>query len=122
MKTILLDTNILLQTDVDILQELQHLCDFPYEVAILDRTLKELEHKKQERFARALLAKKHIKTISTNSPTRNVDQLLVELAPKHGYIVVTQDKKLKEELVQNNVEVITIRQHKTLRFVNPHVL
>lgn len=122
MRTIILDTNIVLQNVVNILKELQRVCDFSYEVAILDKTLEELEHKKGESFARDLITKTHIKTIPTDTPSKYVDKILLEQAPKQKWVIVTQDKALKTDLVKKGVMVITIRQQKTLMIVNPHVL
>lgn len=122
MKTIILDTNIVLQDKVDILTNLRRICDFSYEIAILDKTLEELKNKKGEPFAKAFITKTHIKTIPTQTLSKYVDKILLDNAKDQNWIVVTQDKALKTELVKKGVMVITIRQQKTLMIVNPHVL
>ena len=122
MKTIILDTNVLLQDKVDVLSQLRNICDFSYEAAILDKTLDELKNKKGEPYAKALLTKTHIKTILTNTSSTYVDAIILDRAPKEKWAVVTQDKALKTSLVKAGVLVITIRQQKTLMIVNPHVL
>ena len=114
MKQVILDTDFIVfaaKNGIDIKAELSEVCDFSFEICVLDRTLDELEGKPSESLAKALI--KDFKVIET-SRDKPVDELLLEL---EGIVVVTQDKELKEKLKKRNIEVITTRQRKFLRFV-----
>ncbi|MDP4012375.1 MAG: ribonuclease VapC [Candidatus Nanoarchaeia archaeon] len=114
MVQIILDTDFIINAakhKIDIKTELERICDFSFEICILDRTLDELEGKPQAKLAKALIV--NFKVIET-SRDRPVDDLLVNFK---GAIVATQDRELKEKLKKRNIGVITIRQSKFLRFV-----
>ena len=113
MYIIVLDTNIILDTikfKVDLFTELKRICEFNYTIAILDKTLKELENKPNSKLALRLLKKKKIKIIKTNKGY--VDDLLFNL--NENYIIATNDKDLKRKLKKNNKKIITLRQKKYL--------
>ena len=81
MKTIIIDTNFLLMYEkykIDIFSEIDRICDFPYEIAVIDKTLDELKGKKGEKLARKLLEIKKVKVIKTNKEG-SVDKILKEL-------------------------------------------
>ena len=76
MKTIILDTNFLVESaknKVDIHEELKRILDYTFEVAVLDRTLEELDSiavkKTKEgllaKLARTILLTKHVTIIPT---------------------------------------------------------
>lgn len=118
MKT-LLDTNFLMaigQFKVDVFSQLGN------QIYILDRTLQELKtitkkqslkNKKAAKLALELIKTNKVKTIKTTS-AKKTDDLILETAKKHKYIVATQDKLLKQKLKQNKVKIITLRQKKYL--------
>lgn len=124
-KIILLDTNFLLipfQFKVDIFSEIARICDFSYNLAIIDRTMEELESIKKNQkgkdklaadFAIKLLKKKDLKIIRTNSK-KPVDDLIAEFAVK-GAIVATQDSLLRKTIKNNMGKVIFLRNTRFLK-------
>jgi rRNA-processing protein FCF1 len=115
MYTIVLDTNIILDAlkfKIDLLEELKRICNFQYEIKILDKTLKELENKPNSKLAFKWLKEKNIKLINTEFGY--VDDLLIQLSKE--YIIATNDKDLKRKL--KNHPIITIRQKKYLIMQN----
>ncbi|MAE43140.1 hypothetical protein CMO93_05175 [Candidatus Woesearchaeota archaeon] len=129
MKKILLDTNFLMvpyQFKVDIFSEIERICNFKYELCILDRTIEELKliierqkgkHKEAANIALQLIKIKKVEIIKTNSP-EHTDDVIVDHAIKKGCIVATQDKDLKRDLVNQGISVIVLRNKKTLVLVN----
>lgn len=116
---IIFDTNFLIYTlkyKIDVLKELRRICDFNFELCILDKTLGELK-KINKMEARIALSFIHIfKIINTEKfNINNVDDILVEIAFKDS-IIATQDKDLKRRLKKKNVPVIIIRQKKYYKF------
>lgn len=119
MFIIVLDTNIILDSikfKIDLSAELNRICSFPYKIAVLDKTLKELENKKNSRLALRLIDKKNIEIIKTQEGY--VDDILFSLNDK--YIIATNDQELKRRLRKENKKIITIRQKKYL--INENVL
>lgn len=124
MTTIILDTNILVaipQFKIDIFSELQRICDFSYEVTVLDRTIEELEsiqstqkgkHKLAATIALQILRKYNI-SITKTTEKKPVDDLLIDFS-KNGAMVATQDIALKRKLTK---PYITMRKKKYLIFV-----
>ncbi len=131
-RTILFDTNFLLipqQFHIDIFAEVERICPFPYGLAVLAETVRELEHiqasqkgkdAKAAAIALALIKAKDLKTISPLQKGGEVDDLLVGLAGG-GVIVATQDKALKARILAKGAPVIILRNKKHLELVN-HVL
>ncbi|MBS3108256.1 hypothetical protein J4409_00110 [Candidatus Woesearchaeota archaeon] len=119
MRKIFFDTNILLSKDkVDVFSELARICDFNYEVCVLDKTIDELKGKANGKLALSLINAKKVKIIKTKKD-KNVDKLLLDLAEKDKImIVVTQDKELKRLLKEKNINIVTTKQKKYLEFVN----
>ena len=113
MKHIILDTNFILipaQFRVDIFEEIKRICDFKYELSILDKTKDELKkimetqrgkHKRAASLGIQLLKSKKVKTLITKTD-KYVDDLLVEYSKK-DYIVATQDLGLKRRLKRNYI-------------------
>lgn len=115
MKKIILDTNLIiycLEYKVDILAELARICDFPFQVCILDKTIDELKGKKLEKLALTFIKKLNI--IPTKKD-KSVDGLLLE---QKDSIIATQDKILKEKLKKAGIPIIILRQKKYLMFEN----
>lgn len=124
MKTVIIDTNFLLmpgQLKVDIYSEIDRLMQGKYELAVLDRTLQELENlthkgtgadKRAAKLGMSLLKAKGLKIITTNQDIP-VDDLIVNLAKK-DIIVATQDKGLRARLKGKGVHLIVLRSQKKL--------
>lgn len=122
MKRIILDTNFLLipiEFKVDIFSEIERICNFKYELSIIDRTINELdaiiEYKKGKakdaaRIALQLIKRKRIKKIITKEH-KDVDSIIVDVAAKDD-IVATQDRVLKQKLKEKGITVMTLRQKK----------
>jgi len=121
-KKVLLDTNFLMipgEIGVDIFNELERVCQFEYQVYILDKTVKELEkivekqkgkYKEAAKLGLSLIKAKNIEIIPTEGD-QYVDDILVEL--QNEYIIATQDKALKTKLKN----IIILRQKKYLELI-----
>ena len=103
------------QFKIDIFSELERICDFKYEIAIIDRTIEELTNinKAESKAALKLIEIKQIKQIKTDKNTI-VDNLIINIVDKEKHIVATQDKELKQRLKEKNIQIITVRQKKYL--------
>ena len=120
MEKIILDTNFLLavfELKVDIFTEIERVCDFPYTLFILDRTLDEVENlikssllskRQAAKGALQLIKLKHIQVLQTDDQ-RSVDDIFVDL---DGVIVATVDMELKRRLRRKGTKILTIRQKK----------
>jgi len=120
-KRIILDTNFLLaisQFNIDIFSELERICDFPYTVNVLDKTIDELNNiiktpgAKDKAAAKLALAIIEGRIMVIESEGSYVDDILVSLADKDT-IIATQDKELKRRI---KYPIITIKQKKYLAF------
>ena len=125
MKTVLVDTNFLVECakhKIDIHEELKRILDFSFEVAILDRTMEELEgiitrggrEGQAAKLAKTILMTKHLTILPT--PGGHTDTLLLEKADEH-HIIATQDAGLKKRLKQKKQPVIVIRGLKKLALI-----
>jgi len=113
MKTIILDTDFLIniaKNNIDVFDELKRICNFQYEIKIIDKTLDELKGKPKEKLIIALLESKNVKVIKTKKD-KIVDELIIGLKQK-DLIIATQDKDLKNRVKS---PIITIRQGKYLQ-------
>jgi rRNA-processing protein FCF1 len=108
------------QFKIDIFTEIDNICDFPYEFAVLDKTVEELKKLEESskgkqgeaaRLALRIIRAHHITIIKTEPG--HTDDKLVELS-KNNAIIVTQDKALKKRLTR---PYITIRQKKKVMMV-----
>jgi|SRR3989344_2157775 len=117
MKKIIFDTDFLLSAvkfKVDILSELNRICDFNYTVNVLDKTIEELKGKKGEKLALGLIKARGINIVKIEAKN-TVDELLLKLGAENKEIIVaTQDRALKENLKNRRIPCITIRQKKYL--------
>lgn len=121
MRKIIIDTNFLLipaQFKVDIFSEFERICNFPYELCIVDKTVDELKKLinsgRGRDYAAAklglkLLEEKKVKYLKTET-LKNVDELIVGLANKVDFAVATQDKALMVKLKKKSVPLINLRQ------------
>jgi len=117
MKTVLADTNFLVECakhKIDIHSELTRVLDFSFEVAILDRTMEELDTiiargKKeglQAKLAKTILMTKHVTVIPTTGG--HTDNLLLDMADEN-HMIATMDKELKRKLKKKGQSVVIIR-------------
>lgn len=125
MKRIILDTNFLvdcLSWKVDFFSELDRICPFTYELAVVDKTVDELDAiittakpgiKIGARLAKQLIAKKRISIIITDK--KGYTDTLILNAADEETIVATQDQGLKRRLKAKAIPVIIIRQKKYLQ-------
>lgn len=124
MKKIILDTNFLLipaQFKVDIFSEIDRICNFNYELSIIDKTVDELKKiiktakkgkdKSAAKLALALLKTRKIKKIKTKEGY--VDNLILKSINK-DYILATQDALLKKKATKKGCRVIFLRLKKYL--------
>lgn len=126
MRKILLDTNFLMipaQFGVDIFAEIRRICFFSYQLVVLDATLKELQKLalskgRKGAHARTALTLIKAKTVYVHPTTKamHTDDLILETAGM-GWIVATQDIRLKQRLREKDVSIITLRQKKYLILV-----
>lgn len=124
MKTVILDTNFIvdcLSWKVDFFSEIQRILPFQYKLAVVDKTLDELDLLAKKgntiarlgaRLAKQVIAKKAIGIIRTDKKGYT-DTLILKAAGKDA-IVATQDQNLKRRLKAKGVPVIVIRQRKYL--------
>lgn len=127
MKKIILDTDFLIhcaKSRVDYVEELKRICDFNYELRIIDKTLDELtniiEKKKGKdklnaKLALLIVKKKKIKQIITKKD-KIVDRLILENADKNT-LVATSDQNLKRILKKKGISAIVLRQKKYLSII-----
>jgi len=116
MYNIILDTNFLLiipQFKIDIFRELERICNFRYNLSILDKTLDELKGKKYEKLVKEIIKRKKISIIKTNSGGY-VDNILKNINDKN-VIIATNDKELKKQL---KTPLIILKQKKYLQLIN----
>lgn len=121
MKKIIVDTNALMamaEFRIDLLSEIEQICDFPYQVYVLSGTILELhkiieeQKNKYQRIAKLALSllKHQLKVLPEEG---DVDDLLAEHSLKED-IIVTQDILLKKRLTK---PYLTIRQKKKVMMV-----
>ena len=125
MKTVLLDTNFLVEcakNKIDIQSELTRILDFSFEIAILDRTMEELEEiiakgKKEgqaAKLAKTILMTKRVTIIPTTGG--HTDKLLLEMADEN-HMIATMDKTLKQQLKKKKQDVVIMRGKNKLAVV-----
>lgn len=111
MKIIILDTNFLMHCiayHIHIEEELRRICDFPFQVAIIDKTKKELEKINKPTAKVALLLCNRFVTLPTTSQGYVDDDILEFNTP--NYLLATQDKELKKRWQQQKI-VIRSKSH-----------
>ena len=104
MLKILLDTSFIIESikyKINIEDKLKDLLLEPFELFIVENTLKELEKKRLKNLSLKML--KGLKTLP--SITKHVDD---EITSLEGYIVATNDKELKRRLKKKGVKLISL--------------
>src|SRR3989338_6523600 len=108
---IILDTNFLLipaQFKVDIFSEIRRICDFSYEIAVVQETVAELKgiasskmssgkNKKASKLALKLLRAFKVKILNNRKLYKRADEAILAIADKNS-CVATQDRELKRRL------------------------
>ncbi len=125
-KTIILDTNALMavgEQKIDLFEELEKACFFPFKLAVLSGTVDELKKIKEEQrgkykmaanLALMLLELKKVQIISSGETLESyVDEELIRHS-RQGKLILTQDKELKKHLAK---PFLTIRQKKRIVLV-----
>ncbi len=119
MKKIVLDTSFLVaafELKVDILEEIFRVCDFKYELFVVDGTINELERlinnstlskKQAAKYALKLIQRHNIKILRAEK--EHVDDALVALK---DYYIATEDAELKRRLRKKGIRILSIRQKK----------
>ena len=122
MKKIILDTNALMaitEFKIDVFNELERSCNFPFQVAVLQGIIEELhrieeeqrgKYKRAARLALAILTAKNVLILPDRG---DVDEVLAAYSKK-GILILTQDLGLKKRLTK---PYLTIRQKKTITLV-----
>ncbi|MBM3200586.1 hypothetical protein FJZ53_06625 [Candidatus Woesearchaeota archaeon] len=119
MKRIVLDTNFLLaisQFHVDVFSEIRRICDFPYKLYVIDKTIDELgilaktPSKKAKQAAKLALSLIGGRVEVLKTGEGYADDILAGMADKDT-IIATQDKGLKRKIKS---VLITIKQKKYL--------
>jgi rRNA-processing protein FCF1 len=118
---ILLDTNFLLdmiryKVDFSSFDNLEEKADLFISSETL-REIKSVANRKTKEGRLAIVALKLIESQKikiVQSLKKDVDEDLLELAKKEGFIVATNDKDLKEKLKKENVRIICLRNKKKI--------
>jgi uncharacterized protein len=131
MRKIILDTNFLMipfQFKIDIYSEIDRVCNFNYNLFMLEESINELKKivinskgkdKKAAKLALKLAKSKNIKLIKSSD--NYADRIIIENADK-GTIVATQDMALKRKLTQKGISLIILRQKKYLQLIERKAL
>ncbi len=125
VKRVILDTNMLMVSgalNVDIIKEVKRVCDFKYQLYVLESSVEELKKlatgaKKeafQAKLALQLITHAKMKLIKGEG---YADDLLVEEARKGNAIVATQDQDLKRALKKLNTPLLVLRQRRFLELI-----
>ena len=116
-KQIILDTNALMaiaEFKIDLITELEKAYDFPYELCVLEGTIKELkkiQEEQREKFKRAAKLALGIIKVKKITVLPSIGYVYTELIKhsRNGDLILTQDVELKKEL---SLPYLTIRQKK----------
>jgi rRNA-processing protein FCF1 len=123
---IILDTNFLLipfQYNIDIFNEIDSICNFNYDIIILEGTVKELgkiinEQKginsKAAKFALDIIKSKDLKIIP--QILLSVDDELVRLSSRN-IIIATQDRELRKRITEMGNPVIVLHKNKRMELI-----
>lgn len=125
MVNVLLDTSFLIECakhKVDIHSELTRILDFSFDVAILDRTMDELDNliakgKKTgeaAKLAKTILMTKKVTILPTTGG--HTDTLLLKRADD-DHLIATMDKELKQKLKKKKQDYIILRGKNTLALI-----
>ena len=125
MKTILADTNFLIdcaKNKIDMHTELTRILHTSFDIAVLDRTLEELDTVASRggkegaaaKLARTIIMTKKVNILATSGG--HVDKLLLDRADEN-HIVATNDAELKRKLKKKKCDVVIVRAQKKLAIV-----
>jgi rRNA-processing protein FCF1 len=118
---VILDSNIFFipsQFNLNLFEELKNVLNRSFEPVVLSSTLKELQgiqksvsikEKKQATIALALTSKCRRMNIEKN-PLESYDDVILRVAQKNGWCVVTNDRTLRKQLREKGIPVIYLRQ------------
>jgi rRNA-processing protein FCF1 len=116
---IIFDTNFLVYSikyRIDFESELKRICDFNFDMCLIDKTIDELKKLKVPEAKIALALIDRFKIIDTkDSKLKRVDDILVDLTSK-GCIIATQDIELKKRIRLITKKIIILRQNKYFKF------
>ncbi|MDP2749971.1 MAG: hypothetical protein Q8O89_04015 [Nanoarchaeota archaeon] len=125
---IIIDTNFIMipiQFKVDIYSEIRELCDFPYELCVMNGTideLKKIQKDKNQKSSDKMAAKialsmleKHKHSV-IKSESKIVDDAIADYCKDKDCIVATQDGLLKKRLKEQNTKLIILRAKRFLKF------
>lgn len=123
---VLLDANALMmpaQFPIDLFGELRSLLG-GYEPLVLKRVINELEGLAKEQGRTGAAARLGLAMGRTCAVVEcqdlkpgSVDEQVVEYAARHGCLVVTNDRRMREELHARGVGVISMRKQKKLELL-----
>jgi rRNA-processing protein FCF1 len=127
MKTIILDTNFLVDClgwKVDFFSELERILPYNYKLAVVDKSVDELDSIAKEakggdkigaRLAKQVIAKGRISIIKTDR--KGYTDTLILRAAGRDTIIATQDQELKRRLKAKGIPVVVIRQKRFLEII-----
>ena len=122
---ILLDTNALLmpvQFGIDLYDELQGLFG-DFELITLEEVIGELSgisrgHGRDAAAARVgLIMARSTTVVPSGSSANHVDKRVIEYARREGCTVVTNDRELRNALLREGIDVVSMRKEKTLELM-----
>lgn len=122
---VLLDTNALLmpaQFGIDLYGELLALLG-DYEPIVLEEVVGELSglargHGRDAAAARVGLAMaRRLTVLPSGSSADHVDDRVIEYARREGCVVVTNDRELRNALLREGIDVISMRRERTLELI-----
>ena len=128
MRKVILDSNFLFipgYFGIDIIDGIEKLCPFAYELTVVKQTISELEKLRKTlrgkelqalKLAEAIVKKSHIRIIKTDEDL-DADSAIVEIADPRHDIVATQDMGLKRRLRNKGVPLIILRQRRYLQLL-----
>lgn len=123
--SVLFDANGLMipgQFGVDVFSGIEDIVG-SFEAVTLEEVVKELEGLSRGRGRDAAAAKVGLslarRCIVQKSPVTDVpvDDMIVRFADSTGSMVLTNDRRLKERLLDKNIDVISLRNQKTLKII-----
>lgn len=122
---VLLDTNILMliSRGIDVFTQIEELLEAKPEYYVLEPVIKELEkiiaqggvkERKAAKLALELIRKKCRIIEVPLTPGKTVDDLLLEIAFRRGFIIATNDRELRKRLREMGIPEIYFREEKQL--------
>ncbi len=128
-RRILLDANFLMlpaQYGIDIFSEIDRICTFPYELAVVQLVIYELQgiakskgkDGDRARLALALLKNKSVAVVDNereeSKTIKNADEFMLAIVRRDRDIVCTQDKELRRALREKGIATIVLRKRRVL--------